>query len=97
MIDDKYTQFPYDLGARNIAYVVLGFYNIVQAWGKFETPMAACNPRLMFVSQRNVNLRKTLEAMLLDTNLRSNGAKNNAILGGTPIRKVCVMVQSEHE
>ena len=33
LIDDKYVLFPYDLGASDITYAVLGFFNIVHAWG----------------------------------------------------------------
>ena len=33
LIDDKYILFPYDLGARDMTYVVLGFYTIAHAWG----------------------------------------------------------------
>lgn len=34
LIDDKYAQFPYDLGSKGITYAVLGFYTIVHAWGE---------------------------------------------------------------
>jgi hypothetical protein len=33
LIDDKYALFPYDLGARDIAYAVLGFYIVENVWG----------------------------------------------------------------
>jgi len=33
LIDDKYALFPYQLGAKDMTYVVLGFYTIAHAWG----------------------------------------------------------------
>lgn len=33
IIDDKYALFPYDLGAKDITYAVLGVYTITHAWG----------------------------------------------------------------
>ncbi|KAF8813860.1 hypothetical protein BYT27DRAFT_7334882 [Phlegmacium glaucopus] len=36
LIDDKYVLFPYDLGARDITYVVLGFYTIAHAWAEYQ-------------------------------------------------------------
>jgi hypothetical protein len=38
LIDDKYVQFPYDLGIKDITYAVLGFYTIVHAWGTQFVP-----------------------------------------------------------
>jgi hypothetical protein len=37
LIDDKYALFPYDLGVKDITYVVLGFYTIAHAWGTTST------------------------------------------------------------
>ena len=37
LIDDKYVLFPYNLGAKDITYVVLGFYIIAHAWGTTST------------------------------------------------------------
>ncbi|XP_006460754.1 hypothetical protein AGABI2DRAFT_117682 [Agaricus bisporus var. bisporus H97] len=36
LIDDKYVQFPYDLGSKDITYAVLGFYTIVHAWAEYQ-------------------------------------------------------------
>lgn len=36
LIDDKYALFPYDLGSKNVAYAVLGFYTIAYAWGMYR-------------------------------------------------------------
>lgn len=33
LIDDKYALFPYNLGARDITYAVLGFYTVEKVWG----------------------------------------------------------------
>lgn len=33
LIDDKYVLFPYDLGAKDITYAVLGFYTVEHVWG----------------------------------------------------------------
>lgn len=38
LIDDKYAQFPYDLGLKDITYAALGFYTIVHAWGEAFVP-----------------------------------------------------------
>ncbi|KAI0665933.1 hypothetical protein C8Q78DRAFT_985535 [Trametes maxima] len=35
IIDDRYALFPYDLAAKGYTYVVLGFYHIAHAWGKY--------------------------------------------------------------
>ncbi|KAF5321419.1 hypothetical protein D9619_001446 [Psilocybe cf. subviscida] len=37
LIDDKYALFPYDLGSKNVAYAVLGFYTIAYAWAEYQT------------------------------------------------------------
>ncbi|KAH9951553.1 hypothetical protein B0H21DRAFT_716501, partial [Amylocystis lapponica] len=42
LIDDKYTLFPYNLGAEGYTYVVLGFYHITHAWAE---PQPASNSR----------------------------------------------------
>ena len=36
IIDDKYALFPYDLGSRDVTYAVLGWYQIVHAWGTYR-------------------------------------------------------------
>ncbi|KAJ4468124.1 hypothetical protein J3R30DRAFT_3346674 [Lentinula aciculospora] len=36
LIDDRYALFPYNLGGKNIAYAVLGVYNITHAWAEHE-------------------------------------------------------------
>ncbi|KAF5380607.1 hypothetical protein D9615_004639 [Tricholomella constricta] len=36
LIDDKYALFPYDLGAKEVTYAVLGFYTISQAWAEYQ-------------------------------------------------------------
>ncbi|KAF8160743.1 hypothetical protein B0H34DRAFT_697920 [Crassisporium funariophilum] len=36
LIDDKYVLFPYDLGAKDVTYAVLGFYTIVNAWAEYQ-------------------------------------------------------------
>jgi len=33
LIDDKYVPFPFDIGAIDVTYAVLGFYTIVDCWG----------------------------------------------------------------
>ncbi|RDB24732.1 hypothetical protein Hypma_007651 [Hypsizygus marmoreus] len=36
LIDDKYALFPYDLGASDVTYAVLGFYTITHAWAEHQ-------------------------------------------------------------
>lgn len=36
IIDDKYTLFPYNLASRGVTYAVLGWYQIVHAWGMYR-------------------------------------------------------------
>ncbi|EAU91450.2 hypothetical protein CC1G_01939 [Coprinopsis cinerea okayama7 len=36
VIDDRYSWFPFDLTSMGIAYTVLGFYMIVDAWAEYE-------------------------------------------------------------
>lgn len=38
LIDDKYALFPYDLGSKDVAYAVLGFYTVAYAWGAYRLP-----------------------------------------------------------
>ena len=33
LADDKYALFPFNLAASGCAYIVLGYYRIVHAWG----------------------------------------------------------------
>lgn len=34
IIDDRYALFPYSIAAKGCTYAVLGWYQIVKAWGK---------------------------------------------------------------
>lgn len=40
--DDRFKLFPYNLAAKGCAYVVLGFYCIVNAWGMCSEPQDDC-------------------------------------------------------
>ncbi|KAF8973055.1 hypothetical protein BDZ97DRAFT_1648790 [Flammula alnicola] len=36
LIDDKYALFPYDLGSKDVAYAVLGFYTVAHVWAEYQ-------------------------------------------------------------
>lgn len=53
LVDDKYAQFPFDLGASGYTYVVLGFYWISHAWGTANSYL--CVPVADFAVQPSIN------------------------------------------
>ncbi|KAF8650406.1 hypothetical protein AX16_005213 [Volvariella volvacea WC 439] len=80
IIDDKYTLFPYDLGAKDVTYAVLGLYTITSAWGNFVQNLR-WQSELKSV-QRNINQQIMTVVEWSATNSRFDGVRAREDLGG---------------